>query len=253
MSDAISALEAAINDVGYWLHWEHKLPDSMQIQFGGVQLDLPPAASGQAPTGQIALRFLRPTSVSFLWHHSAPADLLPDWPERLRHDAFGPCDITRGTLTLSEPAAVLAVLQQARRILSATGADPRFDGLAGAPVRMAFFAGPVGLVVGAEELQVFAPTGRLDLAELPALRARWLDYRRRYFAAKAGGESAALPLDYTCEAAGPEQAEAAAPAAAPAGASAPADEKAGADGASSAAGPAEEAGSDGKEARSPLQ
>ena len=169
MSDAISALSAAINDVGYWLHWEHKLPESLQIQFGGVQLFLPPAAEGEAPAGQVALRFLRPTSVSFLWHNSAPADLLPDWAERMRRDAFGPCDITRGALTMSDPDEVLALLKQARRILSATGVDPRFDGLASAPVRLAFFAGPVGLVVGAEELQLHTPSGPLELAEVPDL------------------------------------------------------------------------------------
>lgn len=202
MTDVTSALSAALHDVGYWLHWEHKLPESMQLQFGGVQLLLDAAAPGEAPAGQIALRFLQVTSLSFLWHQSAPEDLLPDWPERLRHDAFGPVDITRGALTLGSADEVLQLLRQARRIMSATGVDPRFNGLAESGVRLAFFAGPVGVVLGAAELQVFTPQGPLALDEIPRRRAAWLEYRRRYFAAKAAGEP--LPSDYACEAAGPE-------------------------------------------------
>lgn len=201
MSDASAVLQAAINEVGYWLHWEHRLPESLQVQFGGVGLITQALRPGEAPAGQIALRFLRVSSLSFLWHHSAPDDLLPDWPERLRHDAFGPCDLTPGTLTLCEPAAVLAVLQQARRIMSASGTDPRFDGLAQSPVRMAFFAGAVGMVVGAEEMQVYSPAGPVALADVPEMRERWREHRRVYWEHKAMGTAQAV--DYTCEAAGP--------------------------------------------------
>lgn len=197
MSRALHVLQAAISDIGYWQHWDHRLPGSIQAQFGGVQLLTPPLSEGGPPAGQIALRFVRPTSVCFLTHRTAPEDLPPDWPERLQKDQLEPFDLTRGTFTLTDSKQVHAVLMEAGRILSAHGADPRFDGLVQSPVRLALWAGPVGLVIGAEEIEVHTHKGPIDLELIPGMHEAWWDYWRRYWTAKRAG--APLSTDYACE------------------------------------------------------
>src|SRR5215475_13507012 len=66
MNRWLDTLAEAISDVGYWQWWAENLPQHFQVEFGGTQLWNAPMAVGEPPSGQIALRFINPKSMSFL-------------------------------------------------------------------------------------------------------------------------------------------------------------------------------------------
>jgi hypothetical protein len=192
------ALEDAITDVGYWNWWDDDFPDSVRIEFGGVQLWSPPPEEGQPRRGVVSLHFDELISVNFLPHRDAPQDLPPDWPEKLRADEMDTFFLhDSGEFHFNDEEFIVRVRDAARRIDTAFGVSPHSEEFFDAPVKLGFWAGPIGCIVGAGQMTILNQSGEVPLEQVPELHQKWWEYWEEYWEFR--GTENALPEDDTCE------------------------------------------------------
>ena len=212
MNDALTILAKAISDVGWWGHWQQK-PERFDVLFGGTQLWTPPDGEGQPPLGAIGLAFQRPESVSFLTHKDAssgsfraapigyvgyPSQIDRDWPTRLQKGALqGFLYISGHCLTFTDQALQRQILVEATRIDTVRGFPPDAASFFALPAWLAFWAGPVGLIVGAEQMAIVDRQQVVPLDQIEHMRNKWWEYWKEYWRLK--GTAHPLPEDYACE------------------------------------------------------
>jgi len=191
MAADYSILASAISDVGYWRWWSGNLPESIQLEFGGVQLYVPPEDKSKPPSSLLALRFIRPTHVSFIQSNDF-AGLPPDWPQQLHEDKIEPFSISHEDFALGDDAAVAQiVLQKKSEIIHFN------DGSGGREVKFAFWAGEIGVHIEAAELRLFLMTGEIDLSTFASMNSAWWTYWQDYWKKRDTAE--AFPKDFACE------------------------------------------------------
>ncbi|HEX7858879.1 MAG TPA: hypothetical protein VF773_00990 [Verrucomicrobiae bacterium] len=189
MRDAFEILEDAIPDCGYWRWWAANLPNSFQVEFGGVQLFQPPPKGSCTPSTIYALRFLQPRRIEFL---DFAADVEKDWFSLLQADKLKPPGLWDqfflGEATRGE---------QLRR--QAVHTHLHFEAPhSGGGIFLAFRAGKsFGLFVAAESVQLVSPTGEIPLSLVARLYGEWWDYWRNYWKLKDTPEE--MPRDDMCE------------------------------------------------------
>jgi hypothetical protein len=211
MNDALSLLAVAIADVGWWWSWRQS-QECFDVLFGGTQLWTPPSEEGWPPPGAIALSFQRPKSVSFLTHRDAaaqsccapagaigyPTHLGEDWPALLRRGALpGVLHFSGHCLTFADRSLQRQVLSEASRIDTVVGRAPGAEEFFDLPAWMAFWAGPAGLVVGAERMVILDRGQEVPLDRVAERSRHWWRYWKEYWRRK--GTERALPEDYACE------------------------------------------------------
>ena len=201
--NALTILADAVADVGIWRWWDQRFPDVFQLEFGAVQLWSAPIADGRPPNGQYALRFRGPLSVSFLTARGAgvPAD----WADRLHRDKLQPFSVGHDSFVLDDRKAARAIVAAAAKVETRYGALPAHLDWERAPLLCAFWAGPVGCLVAARELQLVGMAGEIPLTDVSGMAQRWWEYWRDYWRRKDTPE--ALPQDYACEVTIPIKAE----------------------------------------------
>ena len=64
-------------------------------------------------------------------------------------------------------------------------------------MRLAFWAGALGLVVGAAKMEMYNFQGQVTPEQVPEMRARWWAYWKEYW--RVWDTPHALPRDYACE------------------------------------------------------
>lgn len=190
-------LENAIVDVGYWQWWTANLPESFQVEFGGVLLWNPPLKEGDPPSGVVALRFLNPSCVCFLRRRDHPRRVPKNWYERLHRDEIRPFEITYEAFTLTSDEQVADIVSAADSIIPFVGSKPVKTFVPKGAKFLAFWAGPVGLFVAAQSMEIFNLQGEIKPATVKAKSAKWWRYWKEYWRRK--GTSDALPKDYACE------------------------------------------------------
>jgi hypothetical protein len=187
-----STLISAISDVGYWRWWSEGLPELFQLEFGGVQIYVPPQDKAKPPTGLLALRFFGPSLVSFIRRTAAADDLPPDWPRELKEENIAPFGVSHDQFALDDETLLRQVLDQVvdEQIHFSNGSGSK-------DVRFAFWAGAVGVKIEAAEVRPVLMTGEVSLSTIESLHGDWWAYWRDYW--KKRGTAAAFPKDFACE------------------------------------------------------
>lgn len=194
--EILRMLEECLCDVGVWSWWGQQSDDSVEFEFTGVQLYFPPSEEAQPPGNQIGLRFTDPTLVAFLTRPHADVALDSDWPRAMSEDELGPFRIDLEEFTLTDANMLPELLQEAEEVTVQIGSDEIKLPTSG--VALGFWAGPVGAVVVADNLELIGPEGPVAFDQIARLKEQWWDYWRSYWEARDAGEP--LPEDYTCEA-----------------------------------------------------
>jgi hypothetical protein len=192
-------LEEAITDIGYWCWWAEEFPDRVLIEFNGVQLWSEEPQEGQPSRGVVALNFSQPTSLCFLTRNAATDDLPHNWPDLMHDDKLENLPNIRwgGELHFNDREWVQRVLDGAQRIEVRFGLHPKTDEFFSSPVMLAFWAGDIGCVVGAQEMTLLNQSGEVSLDDVPELHGKWWEYWRDYWQRRDTAE--AFPEDYACE------------------------------------------------------
>jgi hypothetical protein len=120
MNPTLEILETAISDVGQWRWWAESFPEVFQVEFVGTQLWNPPATDGGPPSGQIALRFKAPISVSFISKKTNGEPTPDHWPEKLHDDDTDYFGISYGQFAMQDANRVTAILTEALELLRRT-------------------------------------------------------------------------------------------------------------------------------------
>jgi hypothetical protein len=193
VAEDYSKLISAISDVGYWRWWSERLPEMFQIEFGGVQIYVPLGDSAKPPSGLLAIRFSRPSRVSFLRKGIDFTSMPQDWPQRLKDESL---DVTLGVSY--EEFAIGDATSVQTKADPATSEIVHFnDESGGREAQVAFWCGDVGLNVSAAEFRFFTMKGEVLLAEIEALHNDWWTYWRDYW--NKLDTPQALPKDYACD------------------------------------------------------
>ncbi len=187
-------LANAIADAGYWRWWTSKLPDSVQLEFGGTQLWFPPTSPDRITSGLVAVRLRKPLLAAFL--KSNAAKLPDDWPEAMQRDEYEPFTLEHDRFTLTSHDDAIAYLSDAALVKALVGtpselANHREKAL------LAFWSGPVGFVGVAASMALFSMHGEVELASVPELHSKWWSYWKEYWARKNTRNP--MPHDYACE------------------------------------------------------
>jgi hypothetical protein len=97
----------------------------------------------------------------------------------------------------NEHEHVLEVLSSARSIDTRFGVSPSDEEFLRSQCIVAFGAGPVGCIIGADSMEILTTAGEVSLEDVPELHERWWEYWREYWDVR--GTENALPIDYACE------------------------------------------------------
>lgn len=194
MEEPLKILETAISDVGYWRWWTSKLPDTIQLEFGGTLLWFPPTSPGKVTTGQLAVRLRNPLIAAFLT--SKAARLPDDWPEAMQRDEYDSFTVEHDRFTFTSHDDAAAYVADAASLKPVVGSASHLSQHRGKPL-LAFWAGPVGFVGVAVSISLFNMQGEVDLAAVPELHNKWWSYWRDYWARKDTADP--MPEDYACE------------------------------------------------------
>ena len=194
MEESLQILETAISDVGYWRWWTSKLPEAIQLEFGGTQLRLPPISPGQITSGQVAVRLRNPLIAMFL---TGKAAALPeDWPEAMQRDEYEPFNVEHDRFTFTSHDDALSYVADAASLKPIVGTASDLSQHRGKSL-VAFWAGSVGFVGVAESISLFDIKGEVDLATVPELHGKWWSYWKDYWSRRDTANS--MPKDYACE------------------------------------------------------
>ena len=198
MDDDAAVLVSAITDVGQWRWWASEFPKLFQLEFGGVQIYERPADPTRPPSSMLALRFRNPALVAFMRRTDSP-NIPADWHTKLHDDAIEPFPMSGDAFAFEDDDAI-------RKIVSERTSEVEVHrGEGSTAVRVAFWAGPVGVHVEAAELELVTLNGKITSQELVELHHAWWDYWKDYW--KKRGTPEALPKSYACEVTIPLKAE----------------------------------------------
>lgn len=190
MSD-YSILTSAISDVGYWRWWAESLPEFFQLEFGGVQIHAPAEDKTRPPSSLLALRFYRPSKVSFI-RRTGSSDLPSDWPQQLKEDKIDAFTISYDQFAVENDVLFNEVVSQIAE------EQVHFNDAAGGnDLKFAFWAGAVGMRIEAAELRPVLMSGETELSVIASMHDAWWSYWRRYWELRDTAE--AMPKDYACE------------------------------------------------------
>ncbi len=196
-ADAFSILESAIADTADWRVWSPTTRDLIQIELGGVQLWTPPLGGLGAPSSLIALDFEHPRALGFLVRENPPEDLPDDWADLLSRDELTDNMLPLDTVTMTSKEKLAAMLDEAHRVEWRLGNREQLSTLADTDSFLALWAGPLGIVVAAEQVKIRDLGGEIDWEDLEELNKRWWNYWRDYWKRRAG--DAPMPRDPLCE------------------------------------------------------
>ena len=198
MSDSpMAILERAISDVGHWSWWTGEPTKSIQLEFSGVQLWFPPMAEGQPPSGKVALRFRSPSHVLFMSRTSDPSLNCDDWPTRFKGDEIGSFSVGYDTFTLTDAQMASSLIATLTHGIQMIGKPPQKTDFEGSNAWIVLWAGPVGIVVVAKEMEIFSHHGSVSFDEVETASEKWWEYWREYWNKK--DSDTPLPRDYACE------------------------------------------------------
>lgn len=197
MNSIYEILERAISDVGQWRWWGEDFPAAFQVEFIGVQLWNSPSKAGTPPSGQVALRFKNPKTVSFISKRSEHDDLPDDWADKLHSDSLAPFTITYDSFVMHDHERILSLLSQATLVSTVFGVHPNEFDFSKSNAMLAFWAGNVGMVIGAETFSLVNQAGVVPNEQIEVKQKEWWQYWREYWSAKKKGNP--LPEDYACE------------------------------------------------------
>jgi hypothetical protein len=192
MADDYSILVSAIADVGYWRWWSEQLPELFQLEFGGVQFYIPPEDKSKPPSSLLALRFIRPSRVSFIRRNGDLDELPVDWPNQLKEEEIDPFGISHEKFALGDDALF-------NEIVSQTESEITYftDSSGGRDVKLAFWSGAAGVRIEAVQLRLFLMSGEIELSTFASLNNDWWSYWQDYW--KKRDTTEALPKDFACE------------------------------------------------------
>jgi len=193
----LEILGDAISDVGYWSWWVTELPNIFQIEFGGTQLYFPTSDIAKPPSGQIALQFKKPTSISFLNISDKEPIGKVKWYDLLQQDQMEPVGISYGYFTLTDDKLIEEILRDAKLIETIHGYSPKTGQFLDEKFKLVFWAGEYGLAASGAELSLWTQDGEIDLDQIPDINNKWWDYWKEYWKLKK--EGAPLHYDYACE------------------------------------------------------
>ncbi len=190
---------SAITDVGMWRWWTAEFPKLVQLEFGGVQIYEPPEDPTKPPLCMVAMRFRRPKVVAFM-RRAGDTALPADWYTLLHDDAIEPFALSFEKFALDDAAATAKLLEERTSEVEVF----RNEDAAGA-IHVAFWAGPAGVRIEAEALELVTMKGTLTPAALAELHGDWWTYWKDYW--KKRGTPDALPQSFACEVTIPLKAE----------------------------------------------
>jgi hypothetical protein len=194
MSDHLEILESAISDVGHWRWWVADLPKTFQVEFAGVQLWSPPTQPGGPPCGVFALRFCGPILVAFLTDPKA-TKLPPDWRQALHEDRIESFPVAHDQFTLRSAEALNQFVEGCHCEYLVGSKDVTLSSSSAA--LLGFRAGPVGIAIKAQELQVLSSAGTLSPDQIAEFSKAWWTYWRDYW--RRRDTDSPMPKDYACE------------------------------------------------------
>ena len=188
----LEILEAAISDVGIWTWWVSG-EDFIQTEFYGVQLFNSPRSESSPPSGQLALRFIKPQLIVTLER----GDVETAWYEQLNSDEIDGFTVNHDQFTMTDVQQLKSIVETAHRRHFRLGDTPMLECDLANNSWLAFWSGDVGLVIVAEQLQVFSHEGSLAESQINTKYEQWWDYWKQYWLAKQS--SSPFPEDYACE------------------------------------------------------
>lgn len=195
-SVALKKLSNAISDVGYWNWWTAEYPKVIMLEFGGVQLWSKPKKN-QPPSGQLAIKFQKPISVSFVTREEYRNETPNNWADLLHEDKLEQPTFSHGCFGFNQPKITQQILEDAKRVETVFGINPTESSFGESPITFSFWAGNVGALIACESMEIVTHDGKLSLDQAIQKIDKWWEYWKVYWS-KIDSKNP-LPKDYACE------------------------------------------------------
>lgn len=192
----LDLLASSIADIGCWTWWAEDLPSVFQLEFNGTQLFIRERET-KPPSTQLAIQFLTPRTISFVTRIKTDPEASIKWFELLHKDELPTPTCSHESFTFTHTPTMKKMLEEVVETHTVHGYEPSFDKLVQEAVTLTFWAGNYGMVIGADNMQLWSKDGAIPLKEIPNLRARWWTYWKEYWDRKDSEHP--LPYDVHCE------------------------------------------------------
>lgn len=170
----LETLEYAISDVGIWNWWVVDEGKSVQLEFDRAMLYF--ETEKEMPSNRLALRFINPKSVTVLYNKE---NKLPEnWLELFNKDELDPFSIDYENFSFNKKE-LIEIINLADKIETIIGDE--FDSVTDNKVQLGFWAGEIGIVILADEMQIVNHSGKIPIENIPELHSKWWDYWKKYW------------------------------------------------------------------------
>jgi hypothetical protein len=173
----LDSLGFAISDFGIWNWWTADFPNAYQLEFDRAMIYVEPKTEDQAPSNKIALQFLKPSHVLIL--KTEDFSLEEDWKQRFHKDQAGPFALRYEYFAFHNDR-IMDILDLAGSMEAFRGENFSKDLIVSSPIKLAFWADYVGILVLAEDLKFCTLRGEILLEDLPTHGKQWWDYWTKY-------------------------------------------------------------------------
>jgi len=192
----LEILADAISDIGWWSWWTKGLPEIFQIEFGGCQLYFPPKNADMPPQTQIAIRFIHPTSISFITRSEENKDDF-EWATLLHDDKIEPPSCSYGEFSFTDIDLIKSLIKQITYCKTIHGYEPTKEEFLTESFHLIFWCEDVGLAIASKNLELVNHTGDVPISSIAGINGQWWEYWRTYWTKLNTAE--ALPKDWACE------------------------------------------------------
>ncbi|MPM24257.1 hypothetical protein SDC9_70738 [bioreactor metagenome] len=194
-TELLKILEKAISDVGYWYWWDMSVPDSVYLEFGGVQLYQKNEDKTKPPYSIVGLQFSGLHSLSFITKGSSKTD--EKWYDLLHRDKLELPNLNADYFSFTDEVQIKNALSLAASINIIVGDNPNEASFWQGKYKFVFWAENYGCSVSAKDLKIYIHNGELKLEDIPSLYRDWWEYWRLYRNDRDTKKT--MPKDYACE------------------------------------------------------
>jgi hypothetical protein len=186
----IETLEYAISDVGIWNWWAEDEGKSVQLEFDRAMLYF--QTETETPSNRLALRFINPKSVTVLYDKES--ELPKNWLQLFNEDKIEPFNVDYENFSFDK-SKFSKMVAKAHRTETIIGKEINEIDISNA--NLGFWAGEIGIIILADEMQIVNHSGKIPLENIPKLHNEWWNYWKKYWDLIDTNDK--MPYDPLCE------------------------------------------------------
>ena len=161
MKQIYESLAFALSNQAEWTWWAAKFPVAFQVEFNTNLLD---CDASDTEHKKIAVGFYGLTSVNFLERGYCEKG----WIYKFNSDEIESFKMSENTCVFNQSNKIEEIKKEASKITTVYGGEAHGISFKTSAIKFGFWAGNVGVLVGAKEMKIFGENGEIPFNKIKA-------------------------------------------------------------------------------------